>query len=516
VDALQRLFEARFGRRAAFVAPLAADGSRRRMVRLTLDGSASAIGVLGPEPEENRAFLSFSRTFRGLGLPVPEVLGEDLAEGVYLVEDLGDTTLFQALTQARKAEPGAFPQALVPVYRRVLGALPRFQVEGGRAIDFGLAYPHAAFDRRSMAWDLNYFKYNFLKFAEIPFHEGRLEEDFERLTGFLLEADARFFLYRDFQSRNVMLRDAPPREGMVRGAGLEDATPWFIDYQGGRRGALAYDVASLLYDAKAELTPAVRQELLDHYLDVLGAHLAVDRERFLFEFRGFTLIRILQALGAYGYRGFYERKPHFLASVPPALENIEHLLRSGPLPVPLPELRAVFERMLASERLRITPAPASGGLTVYLGSFSYKRGMPVDPGGNGGGFVFDCRALHNPGKDAVQSALCGRDRPVIRALEARPEVHAFLAHAQALVESQVASYHARGWSALSVQFGCTGGQHRSVYMAERLAAFLRARFPDVRIDLQHAERGRWPATADCDPLPLPAPLPHGATDAARG
>ncbi|MFM8980192.1 MAG: phosphotransferase [Planctomycetia bacterium] len=493
MDALQRLFEARFGRPAAFVAPVAADGSRRRMVRLRLDETTSAIGVLGPEEEENRAFLSFSRTFRGLGLSVPEVYGEDLAAGVYLIEDLGDTTLFGALSQARKAEPGAFPPALVPIYRRVLAALPRFQVEGGRAIDFGLAYPHAAFDRRSMAWDANYFKYHFLKLAQIPFHEGRLEEDFERLVGFLLEADARHFLYRDFQSRNVMLR----------GGSLESAVPWFIDYQGGRRGALAYDVASLLYDAKAEIPPALREELLQHYLDVLGAHLSVDRERFLLEFRGFTLMRILQALGAYGFRGFYERKPHFLASVPPALRNIEHLLRSGPLPVPLPELRAVFERMVASEQLRAAPPPSSDGLTVYLGSFSYRHGVPMDPGGNGGGFVFDCRALPNPGWDAELKPLCGRDRQVIRSLELQPEVHAFVAHAQALVEAQVHTYLARRYTALSVQFGCTGGQHRSVYVAERLSAWLRTRFPAVRVDLRHAERTRWPATADRDP-PLAA------------
>ncbi len=503
MDALQRLFEARFGREAAFVAPVAADGSRRRMVRLRLDETTSAIGVLGPEPEENRAFLAFTRTFRGLGLPVPEVLGEDLREGVYLVEDLGDTTLFGALSQARKVEPGAFPPSLVPIYRRVLAALPRFQVEGGRAIDFSVAYPHAAFDRRSMAWDANYFKYHFLKLAEIPFHEGRLEEDFERLVGFLLEADSRHFLYRDFQSRNVMLR----------GGTLEAAVPWFIDYQGGRRGALAYDVASLLYDAKAEIPPILREELLQHYLDVLGAHVSVDRERFLLEFRGFTLMRILQALGAYGFRGFYERKPHFLASVPPALRNIEHLLRSGPMPVQLPELRAVFERMVASERLRAAPAPSIEGLTVYLGSFSYRHGMPMDPGGNGGGFVFDCRALPNPGWDAELKPLCGRDRQVIRSLELQPEVHAFVAHAQALVESQVRTYLARRYTALSVQFGCTGGQHRSVYVAERVAAALRARWPEVRVDLRHAERTRWPATADRDP-PLPAAGPAAAVPSA--
>src|SRR5687768_7112300 len=212
------------------------------MVRMGVPEGGSVVGVLGPEPEENRAFLSFSRTFRALGLPVPEVLAADEPEGVYLVEDLGDTTLFQALTARRAEEPGPFPASMVPVYRRVLAALPRFQVEGGRAIDFSLAHPRAAFDRRSMLWDLAYFKYHFLKLADVPFHEARLEEDFDALVALLLEADARHFLYRDFQSRNVMLR--------ADAAGV--LQPWFIDYQGGRRGALAYDVASLLYDAKAE------------------------------------------------------------------------------------------------------------------------------------------------------------------------------------------------------------------------------------------------------------------------
>ena len=272
-------------------------------------------------------------------------------------------------------------------------------------------------------------------------------------------------------------------------------------------------MASLLYDAKAALPPALRQELLEHYLDVLGAHVTIDRARFEQEFRGFTLIRIMQAMGAYGYRGFFERKPHFLQSVPPAVRNVEHLLRSGPLPVPMPELRAVFERMIASERLAQAPPPSCGGLSVHVGSFSYRRGVPTDPGGNGGGFVFDCRALANPGLHAELAGLCGRDLPVMRALEAQAEAHEFLAHVLALAEAQVRAYLERGWTSLSVQFGCTGGQHRSVFLAERLATALAARFPQVRVRLEHAERARWPATADRQnpPAPYPAsPVPDGA------
>jgi aminoglycoside/choline kinase family phosphotransferase len=476
VDALRRLFERSFSVPPERIGPVAADGSRRRMFRLSA-GDRSAVGVLGPEPEENRAFLSFSRTFRGLGLPVPLVLAEDLAGGAYLVEDLGDITLFRALQEARAKDPAPFPDAMVPVYRRVLDVLPRFQVEGGRAIDFSVAHPREAFDRRSMLWDLNYFKYHFLRLADIPFREGRLEDDFQRLADFLLEADATHFLYRDFQSRNVMLRGG---------------TPWFLDYQGGRRGALAYDVASLLYDAKAEIPPPVRELLLDHYLGALREHVEVDREVFREHFRGFVLIRVMQAMGAYGYRGFYERKTHFLQSVPPAVRNVERLLADGPLPVEMPELRAVFERICASERLQDLGAPPAEGLTLHVGSFSYRSGPPADPGGHGGGFVFDCRAIVNPGLDARHAGRTGRDPEVERFLRAQPAAEEFFAHARALVAAQLRAYLARGFGSLTVQFGCTGGQHRSVYFAERLAREVAEELPAVRVRLDHAERARWP------------------------
>jgi aminoglycoside/choline kinase family phosphotransferase len=450
------------------------------MTRLSGDGG-TAIAVEGPDREENRAFLAFTRDFRAIGLPVPEVYAADEPAGVYLVEDLGDVTLFQALTAARDAEPGPFPSSLVPVYRRVLEILPRFQVAGGRVVDYAVAYPRAAFDRPSMLWDLNYFKYHFLKLAHVPFNEDRLEADFDRLLAFLLEADASHFLYRDFQSRNVMLRGGEP---------------WFIDYQGGRRGALQYDVASLLYDAKAEIPPALREELLEHYLAALAGHADVDPGRFRAHYRGFVLVRILQAMGAYGYRGFFERKPHFLASVPPAVRNVVDLLGSGSFPLDVPEIRAVFGRVAANPALARGPAPAPPGLTVHVGSFAYARGLPEDPGGHGGGFVFDCRALENPGRLAAYEGLCGRDPEVARFLEAQPGTDEFLGNARSLVEAHVRAYLGRGFTSLQVLFGCTGGQHRSVHLAERLAGDLARTFPEVHVELTHAERARWPATAD--------------------
>lgn len=476
-DPFAALFRRHFGADPVACVALPADGGARRRLRLRGPRGEAAIGVVGPDADENRAFLSFTATFRALGLPVPQVYVADERAGLYLEEDLGDTTLFAALTSARGAEGDAFPASMVPVYRRVIETLPRFQVEGGRAIDFSVAYPRAAFDRRSMAWDLDYFKYHFLKLAHVPFNEDRLQRDFDRLVDRLLASDASYFLYRDFQSRNVMLR--PDAGG--------DAAPWFIDYQGGRRGALAYDVASLLYDAKAALPPALREDLLAAYLKALATHLPVDEAAFRRDLPGYVLIRILQAMGAYGYRGFFERKTHFLLSVPHAIRNLEALLEAGFVAVEVPELRRVLERIVARDDLRRGPSPAPEGLRVRLGSFSYRRGYPDADPLDGGGFVFDCRALDNPGLDPALAPLDGRDGRVAARLEADPALEAFVAHAAALVLASIASYRARGYSRLDVHFGCTGGRHRSVYCVTRLAATLAREAPDVGVEVAHRE-----------------------------
>ncbi|MBI4409733.1 MAG: phosphotransferase [Gemmatimonadetes bacterium] len=477
-DRIVRLFTDHFGEPPAAILELRADGSNRTYFRLVGTDGRTAIGAFGPDQEESRAFLSFSRSFRSIGLPVPEIYGEDLAAGVWLEEDLGDTTLFDALVEARDRSGERFPETILPVYRRVVELLPRFQIEGGRVVDYTVAYPRAAFDRQSMLWDLNYFKYHFLKLAHIPFSEARLEEDFHRLTEFLLQADTSHFLYRDFQSRNIMLG--------------EGGEPWFIDYQGGRRGAPQYDIASLLYDAKADIPDAVREELLEHYLDALEHYLPIEREQFLELYRGYVLVRIMQAMGAYGYRGFFERKPRFLQSVPYAARNIDRILARG-LPVRLPELTGVFRRIVATWAHR-APEEGPAGLTVFLGSFSYRRGHPEDVGGHGGGFVFDCRGLPNPGRHLEFATLCGRDAPVVAYLERSLEVERFWEHVSALVDAQVQEYLRRGFTSLAVWFGCTGGQHRSVYMAERLARHLRERYPQVHVRLAHREEGAWAGT----------------------
>ncbi|MFQ5690060.1 MAG: phosphotransferase [Gemmatimonadota bacterium] len=474
------LFAARYGRPPERVSPVAADASSKRYFRLAGPGGETAIGAYGPDPGENLAFLSFSRTFRDLDLPVPEIYASDPEAGVWLEEDLGDTTLFDLLARMRR--PGGespedtraaqnLPDEVVGLYRQSLEILPRFQLDGGREIDFDVAYPRAAFDRQSILWDLNYFKYHFLKLAHIPFSEGRLERDFARLTGALLEADTAHFLYRDFQSRNIMVRDG---------------RPWFIDYQGGRRGALQYDVASLLYDAKADLSPALRDSLLEHYLAALAGR-GVDPAGFRGHYGSYVLVRLMQALGAYGYRGFYERKPHFLQSVPYAARNLEGILEEG-LPVRLPELEAVFGRIV-EVWARAGAAPSGSALTVRIGSFAYAGGYPVDREGHGGGFVFDCRVLPNPGREAAFRAATGLDEAVARYLRERPEVEAFFTKVRELVDAQILGYLRRRFASLSVQFGCTGGQHRSVYLAERLASHVRETFPQVEVRVRHRELG---------------------------
>jgi aminoglycoside/choline kinase family phosphotransferase len=481
---LVEIFVRHFGVPPVAIGALRADGSDRKLFRLTAADGRTAIGAEHRDEDENAAFISFSRHFRAAGLPVPEIYAEDLSAGVYLEEDLGDTTLFDLLQRERGAAPEV-PAAVAAVYAQAVRRLAQMQIEAGPGLDYGLCYPHAAFDRRSMTWDLNYFKYYFLKLAHIPFHEQKLENDFDALCGYLLQAPAEFFLYRDFQSRNIMVRDGQP---------------WFIDYQGGRRGALPYDLASLLLDAKANLPFAFREQLKTQYLAAASALTPIDPACFDEFYRGFALIRILQAMGAYGYRGFYERKTHFLQSVPYAIRNLERLLQDGWPPVALPALEAALQRIVASGDLRAI-APVSAGLGMRVESFSYQQGYPVDASGHGGGFVFDCRALPNPGREARFAGLTGNDPEVVAWLEAHEETRQFLARIGALLESTLENYQSRHFTYLSVAFGCTGGQHRSVYCAEALARSLRGR-PGITVEVHHREAGRWPARAAA---PSPGP-----------
>ena len=478
-DAIVALYTQTMGRPPETVTQIVSDGSPRQYYRLSSSGHKSVIGAHGPDAEENRAFLSYSRALRGAGLPVPEIYAADPSLGIWLGEDLGDTTLFAALSAARTAAGGEFPDSVLAIYDRVVAELPRFQFLGARAVDFSCAYPRAAFDEQSMHWDLNYFKYHFLKLAHVPFNEQRLESDFEKLVAHLLSTDTDYFLYRDFQSRNIMVRDGEP---------------WFLDYQGGRKGAAQYDLASLLYDAKANLPESVRAHLIERYLVAFAAQ-GGRPERFRSHYPGYVLIRIMQAMGAYGYRGFYERKPRFLESVPYAARNVARLLDAG-LPVELPELEAVFRRIVEAWAARETPLATPPGLHVHVCSFSYRDGVPAGDPEHGAGFVFDCRSLSNPGRRPELSVRIGTEPEIVRFLEAMPETETFWRHVVALVESHVDNFLERNFSQFHVAFGCTGGQHRSVYFAERLTRFLRERYPQVSIDLVHASKARWKLPGD--------------------
>lgn len=469
MDVLKRLFEQHFHRPVVLVQPLQGElgGSGRKIIRLA-SGNTSAVGILYGVREENVAFLEFSKHFRRHGLPVPEIYAEDLSQGAYLEEDLGDTTLFEFLSRNRTGDVIA-PQA-VEAYRRVVDILPRFQIEAGRDLNYKVCYPIGSFDRQSIAWDLNYFKYYFLRLAGIPFNEQELEDDFAHLTDFLLAADRDSFLYRDFQSRNVMLRHGQP---------------FFVDYQGGRKGALQYDIASLLYDAKADLPPQLRQELLNRYMEKLADFIPMNRESFMRHYYAYVYVRIMQALGAYGFRGFYERKTHFLQSVPYALKNLRWLLHHVELPIALPALMNAFRNILASEKLQGLAREAEN-LVVRIFSFSFHRELPRDESGNGGGFIFDGRSLPNPGREERFKNLTGKDVPVIDYLNQQESVHQFLASVMSLVDASVENYQGRGFKSLMVSFGCTGGQHRSVYLAEQLAKHLRAR-NGAEIVVRHLE-----------------------------
>jgi aminoglycoside/choline kinase family phosphotransferase len=466
---LQQLFINHFGQEPESFEMLPLSGSYREYARLK-SGHFSAIGASNSDIKENKAFLSFSEDFKKNGVPVPVIYSSSEDNSLYLQEDLGNVTLFDFLSKTRTSE--GFSKTIIDEYKKVLTQLPVIQVTAGKKIDYSVCYPRAEFDKQSMMWDLNYFKYYFLKLAKIPFDEQQLEDDFQKFTAYLLSADNQYFMYRDFQSRNVMLKGD---------------NVYFIDYQGGRRGPLQYDLASLLYDGKADIPLMVRDELFDFYLDELEKILPVDHFEFIRFYKGFVLIRIMQAMGAYGFRGFYEKKEHFLKSIPFALDNLDNLLKKLDLPVDLPELITVLNLVAHSSFLR-SIRQKEHTLTVSITSFSFKKGIPADASGNGGGFVFDCRAIHNPGRYPEYKNLTGKDDSIRQFLEDKSEMPVFVQSAIVLVEQSVKAYLKRGFTHLAVNFGCTGGRHRSVFAAEQLALHLAKNFP-VNIELNHREIG---------------------------
>ncbi len=468
---LTELFEEYFSEKVNNIEVLPPSGSYREYCRLS-NSHRSIIGAYNSDVKENEAFFHFSEQFLKKNIRVPEIYVIDNSQTAYLQKDLGNTTLFDFLSSENKNT--GFSEVTVDAYYKVLRELPKIQVLGGEQINYSLCYPRAAFDKQSMMWDLNYFKYYFLKLAKIPFDEQALEDDFEAFTKYLLSAENGFFMYRDFQSRNIMLNN-----GEVS----------FIDYQGGRKGALQYDLASLLYDSKANIPQQFREKFLEFYLEQLQNFHQVDTDEFKNYFQGFVLIRMMQAMGAYGFRGFYEKKSHFLKSIPYALKNLEYLLKTASITTKFPELLKVLKEVTHSEFLRSFNLPEKK-LTVHINSFSYKKGIPVDKSGNGGGFVFDCRAIFNPGRFDEYKKLNGKDNPVIEFLETKSEINKFLKPVLKLINQSVKTYIERDFASLCVNFGCTGGQHRSVYSAEKLAEHLRNNY-NINVVVSHKEEKNW-------------------------
>ena len=439
-------------------------GSNRVYTRVTDADGKTVIRVDGTNRDENRAFIYMSRHFAALGLPVPKVLWVSEDEMSYTQEDLGDTLLFDSITPI--------------LLERAIRALAHIQIEGAKDFDWSVCFPVPTMDERSIRWDLNYFKYCFLKGTKIEFSEPKLEDDFDALVQKLTaNANINTFLYRDCQSRNIMIKDGQP---------------YFIDFQGGRRGPTQYDVASLLWQAKANIAPALREQMIDAYLDELKKlQPDLNEHEWRTALPHFVLFRTLQVLGAYGYRGYFERKQHFLESIPNALRNLKEIFTQNPiLQQEYPTLFLLSNQLsIPTVDRRSTDSQSQReALVVTIYSFSFKRGIPVDESGNGGGYVFDCRSTHNPGKYEEYKHLTGLDQPVIDFLEQDGEILTFLESVDKLIDHHVERFLERGFTHLQVSFGCTGGQHRSVYCAEHLAKHLKEKY-DVQIELNHRERG---------------------------
>lgn len=461
MDRIKELYSKRYGMLPEVVTKLCGDGSNRSYYRLSHDG-ISVIGVVGTSVDENKAFVALAKAFADSGVPAPEVLALSDDMLCYLQTDLGDVTLYEALKESR--ERGEFSQKHVDVLCDVMSLLPDIQYKVPAAFDFSLCYPVSDFDRRSVMWDLNYFKYCFLKGVGIEFNESCLEDEFEKMASLLLCENDATFLYRDFQSRNVMLRDGKP---------------FFIDFQGGRRGPVYYDVASFVGQARAKYTAPVVERMLDAYLASLSKYRSVDKSRFMHLLSVFRVFRLLQNLGTYGYRGLFEHKTAFVETIPAALCQLSQQLEETGREFP-------YIKSLVDE-IRNLPRFAGGGfeeLTVDVYSFSYKRGIPEDISGNGGGFVFDCRALHNPGRYEPYKKLTGMDEPVIRFLEEESDIASFLENAYSQVDYMVDTYKRRGFTHVQVCCGCTGGQHRSVYSAEHIARHVAEKF-GVKVVVNH-------------------------------
>ena len=466
------------------IVPIAASGSARKYYRIITD-KRTLIGTYSENTEENEAFLTFSKHFHDLGLNVPEVFAVNKEKTCYLQSDFGDDNLFAHVQRSLIANGGpstgsgtltSFSENVIELYKQALRHLVKLQVLGHKGLDYSKAYPTERFDRQAIIDDLNYFKYYFVKpHEEIDFNETRLGKDFETFADFVSQAPCDFFMYRDFQSRNIMVKDGEL---------------YFIDFQGGRKGPLNYDVVSLLYQVKAQIPQVVRDELIQYYKEELKQFVGPEEVKFDTYQPYFVYLRLLQVLGAYGFRGLIQKKSHFIESIPYALKELKTWNEKHPLSA-YPELQNTISQLSTLNYPLPTDSKLStlnSKLTVTVNSFSFKKGYPNDFSGNGGGFVFDCRALPNPGREPEFKTKTGRDWEVIDYLMAKPPVHIFLDHVKAIVGQSVDNYRERHFSNLMLSFGCTGGQHRSVFFAQTIYEWLKSTYPDIHVVVNHIER----------------------------
>jgi aminoglycoside/choline kinase family phosphotransferase len=465
---LIKLYTQWAGQEPDIIHAIAASGSPRKYFRLG-SKDETVLGAYNPDLSENDAFIYLTHHFYDKGLPVPKMLAEDREAGTYLISDLGNNILFDLLT----ARP-VIEEINDELYQQLAASvrmLPHFQIRGRQGLDWSVCYPRSSFDMQSMMWDLNYFKYYILKTSGITFNEQLLEYDFKRFAEFLMQAGQDYFMYRDFQSRNIL---------------FYNNNPHYIDYQGGRKGPLQYDLASFLYQVKARLPNPVREKLINEYLDEAAKIEDIDHDLFMKYFYPFVYLRMMQVMGAYGFRGLFEKRPHFADSLEPAIAALARLINVHPLEPELTELKSALRKLTQSSKYMHIHHKQSE-LIVNINSFSYKEGIPEDNTGHGGGFVFDCRSLPNPGRLEKYKELNGRDREVIQYLKKHREIDKFLYNIFEICDSAVENYIEREFNQLSISFGCTGGQHRSVYCADKLFEHLSNKYV-VGIKLHHREQ----------------------------
>lgn len=470
---LEQLFEDHFGKKPESITLLPVSGSDRRYYRLT-HGKQTAIGTYNPNVPENNSYFYFTDLFRKHEINVPEVFATNKDRKYYLQQDLGSTSLFELLMKEGQTKE------VRNYFHKALEQLAKLQWLAGRETDFYQCYGTKQFDEKAIMADLLYFKYYFADLQNIQYNKLLLIDEMESLSKDLGRIQPQMLMYRDFQSRNIM---------------IHDNQVFFIDFQGAMQGPPQYDIASLLWQAKASLPTAWRDDLLNGYIKSLNElHVTrVDEIHFRKGYLQFVLLRILQVLGAYGFRGLLQNKPHFISSIGPALKNLNNFLENNPSLPAYPELRKVLEQLSSPEMQAKYTLPEHTDavkLQVQVYSFSYKNGIPKDKSSHGGGYVFDCRGLLNPGRYTAYKYLTGKDEAVRQFLERETRMPEFLAHAYGMVSLNVEDYMSRGFENLSVAFGCTGGQHRSVYAAEALATYLKSKY-NIPVTVTHLNEEKW-------------------------